>query len=196
MPPDRTVLVINSGSSSLKYQLIEPDSGQSLADGIVERIGEPSSAVADHAAALRMAFDELSEAGIDLNDVRACRGRAPGGARWRNVLPADPDRRRDDRRTQAGLGAGAAAQSACRAGYRGGPQDASGCAACRGVRHGVLPRPARRRGDLRHRSGVGAQVADPPIRIPRHVAPVRQRTGRGVPGQAAGGPESDCAASG
>jgi acetate kinase len=67
MPPDRTVLVINSGSSSLKYQLIEPDSGQSLADGIVERIGEPSSAVADHAAALRMAFDQLSEAGIDLN---------------------------------------------------------------------------------------------------------------------------------
>ena len=66
MPPDRTVLVINSGSSSLKYQLIEPDSGQSLADGIVERIGEPSSAVADHAAALRMAFDQLSKAGIDL----------------------------------------------------------------------------------------------------------------------------------
>jgi acetate kinase len=66
MPPDRSVLVINSGSSSLKYQLIEPDSGQSLADGIVERIGEPSSAVADHAAALRMAFDQLSEAGIDL----------------------------------------------------------------------------------------------------------------------------------
>ena len=66
MPPDRTVLVINSGSSSLKYQLIEPDSGQSLADGIVERIGEPSSAVADHAAALRMVFDELSNAGIDL----------------------------------------------------------------------------------------------------------------------------------
>jgi acetate kinase len=60
------VLVINSGSSSLKYQLIEPDSGQSLADGIVERIGEPSSAVADHAAALRMAFGQLSEAGIDL----------------------------------------------------------------------------------------------------------------------------------
>jgi acetate kinase len=66
MPPDRTVLVINSGSSSLKYQLIEPDSGQSVADGIVERIGEPSSAVADHAAALRMAFGQLSEAGIDL----------------------------------------------------------------------------------------------------------------------------------
>ena len=65
--PDRVVLVINSGSSSLKYQLIEPDSASSLAEGIVERIGEPSSPVADHDAALRMAFDELSEAGIDLN---------------------------------------------------------------------------------------------------------------------------------
>jgi acetate kinase len=65
--PDRAVLVINSGSSSLKYQLIEPDSASSLADGIVERIGEPSSPVADHAAALRVAFDQLSRAGIDLN---------------------------------------------------------------------------------------------------------------------------------
>ena len=64
--PDRVVLVINSGSSSLKYQLIEPDSASSLADGIVERIGERSSPVADHAAALRLAFDQLSEAGIDL----------------------------------------------------------------------------------------------------------------------------------
>jgi acetate kinase len=64
--PDRVVLVINSGSSSLKYQLIQPDSGRSLADGIIERIGEPSSPVADHDAGLRMAFDQLSDAGIDL----------------------------------------------------------------------------------------------------------------------------------
>src|ERR1700744_4017684 len=61
-----TVLVLNSGSSSLKYQLIEPDSGDSLADGIVEQIGEPSSPVADHGAALRVAFDKLSGGGIDL----------------------------------------------------------------------------------------------------------------------------------
>jgi acetate kinase len=63
---DRTVLVINAGSSSLKYQLIEPDSGQSLADGIVEQIGEPGSRVADHRAALQAAFGKLSDAGIDL----------------------------------------------------------------------------------------------------------------------------------
>jgi acetate kinase len=64
--PDRTVLVINSGSSSLKYQLIQPDSGRSLADGIVEQIGEPSSPVTDHGAALRVAFEKLSDDGIDL----------------------------------------------------------------------------------------------------------------------------------
>jgi acetate kinase len=66
MTAEPVVLVINSGSSSLKYQLIEPNSGRSLADGTVERIGEPSSPVADHDAALRLAFDQLAEAGIDL----------------------------------------------------------------------------------------------------------------------------------
>ncbi|BBX47771.1 acetate kinase [Mycobacterium cookii] len=63
----RRVLVLNSGSSSLKYQLIEPDSGTSLADGIVEQIGEPSSGVADHGAALQVAFEKLCDQGIDLN---------------------------------------------------------------------------------------------------------------------------------
>ena len=63
------VLVLNSGSSSLKYQLIEPDSSQSLAVGVIEKIGEPSSLVTDYGAALRVAFEELSEDGIDL---KAC----------------------------------------------------------------------------------------------------------------------------
>lgn len=35
------VLVINSGSSSFKYQLIDVDGGRSLASGLVERIGQP-----------------------------------------------------------------------------------------------------------------------------------------------------------
>jgi acetate kinase len=64
-----TVLVLNSGSSSLKYQLIEPDSGDSLADGIVEQIGERSSPVSDYGAALRVAFEKLSDDDIDL---KAC----------------------------------------------------------------------------------------------------------------------------
>ncbi|SPM33163.1 Acetate kinase [Mycobacterium rhizamassiliense] len=61
-----TVLVINSGSSSLKFQLVEPDSGEALAGGIIGEIGEPSGRAADHEEALRLAFTQLAEDGIDL----------------------------------------------------------------------------------------------------------------------------------
>ena len=46
MAASPTVLVLNSGSSSLKYAVVEPDSGTMVADGIVERIGD--GPVADH----------------------------------------------------------------------------------------------------------------------------------------------------
>jgi acetate kinase len=70
MPSEsRLVLVINSGSSSLKYQLVEPDSGVARASGLIERIGEDGSEVPDHEAALHRAFDSLAGDGIDL---RAC----------------------------------------------------------------------------------------------------------------------------
>ncbi len=62
----RLVLVINSGSSSLKYQLLQPDSGEARATGHIERIGEGGSSVPDHDAALHRAFDELAQGGIDL----------------------------------------------------------------------------------------------------------------------------------
>ena len=63
----RTVLVVNSGSSSLKYAVVEPDSGTIFADGIVERIGE--GPVADHAAAVREAFDQLAASGQQLETL-------------------------------------------------------------------------------------------------------------------------------
>jgi acetate kinase len=65
-PPNTTgaVLVLNSGSSSLKYQLVRPDSGEVLHGGLVERIGE--GAVPDHAAALTTIFAEFAGLGIDL----------------------------------------------------------------------------------------------------------------------------------
>ncbi|SDU87903.1 acetate/propionate family kinase [Jiangella alkaliphila] len=53
-----TVLVLNCGSSSIKYQLIDPAGPARLAKGIVERIGEDDG-VADHAAALRQVIAEL-----------------------------------------------------------------------------------------------------------------------------------------
>jgi acetate kinase len=66
MTGNRLVLVINSGSSSLKYQLVDPDSEVARAGGGVQQIGEPSSRVADHEEALRLAFEQLAEAGVDL----------------------------------------------------------------------------------------------------------------------------------
>lgn len=63
-----TVLVLNSGSSSLKYQLVHPDSGESIAHGIVERIGDDSG-VPDHEAALRAVFDLISGDGHDLDGL-------------------------------------------------------------------------------------------------------------------------------
>ncbi|MGX5696662.1 acetate/propionate family kinase [Agromyces soli] len=38
------VLVVNSGSSSLKYQLVEAETGESLASGLIERIGREGGA--------------------------------------------------------------------------------------------------------------------------------------------------------
>ena len=78
------VLVINAGSSSLKYSLVDAATGESAGHGLVERIGESVGAirhenpdgsnrveaeVADHEAALRLALDAFAEHGPDLSAV-------------------------------------------------------------------------------------------------------------------------------
>lgn len=67
MSAPRTVLVLNCGSSSLKYAVVEPNSGRQIADGIIERIG--AGPITDHEVALRAAFDELSASGLDLDSL-------------------------------------------------------------------------------------------------------------------------------
>ena len=66
----RPVLVLNAGSSSLKYQLVVPETGEKQAGGTVERIGEPGSGVADHAGALARMADDLRADGVDLAAAR------------------------------------------------------------------------------------------------------------------------------
>ena len=58
-----SILVLNAGSSSLKYQLVQPDTGDSRAQGLIERIGEEGG-VADYEAALRMVFDRIAADGL------------------------------------------------------------------------------------------------------------------------------------
>ena len=77
----RCVFVVNCGSSSLKYRLVDLDSHRSPAWGIVERIGGPDPriihegsgrrearpvAAADHEAALRAVLDALDRTGPGL----------------------------------------------------------------------------------------------------------------------------------
>ncbi|MDH6219827.1 acetate kinase [Streptomyces pseudovenezuelae] len=83
MSPSR-VLVLNSGSSSVKYQLLDMSDGVRLAAGLVERIGEESARlkhahltsgavrewtgpIADHEAALKALAEELDKDGFGLD---------------------------------------------------------------------------------------------------------------------------------
>jgi len=75
------VLVINAGSSSLKYQVVDARTGETAATGLVERIGgegrlrhtseggthERDVSCADHTAALEAAQEALREHGPDLD---------------------------------------------------------------------------------------------------------------------------------
>jgi acetate kinase len=47
-----TVLVLNSGSSSVKYDLLEPDSGTSVVSGVIERVTDYGQALGEVFAAL------------------------------------------------------------------------------------------------------------------------------------------------
>ncbi len=53
------IFVVNSGSSSIKYQLVDLETERSVMSGLVERIGEPGSEVADHEAGMRSVLREL-----------------------------------------------------------------------------------------------------------------------------------------
>lgn len=74
------VLVVNAGSSSLKYQLVDPDSGRVAAHGLLERIGEPGAAartrhtvggnswqridsIPDHASAMHLLLAQFADHG-------------------------------------------------------------------------------------------------------------------------------------
>ncbi len=85
------VLVVNAGSSSLKYQLIDMSNEQVLAKGIAERIGTPESCLSqqvtgdektymkadmpDHTAAMRYVFQALTDFNIgaikDVSEISA-----------------------------------------------------------------------------------------------------------------------------
>ncbi len=97
------VLVLNSGSSSMKFQLVDVAAGRAVASGLVEQIGEPEGSlvfqadgrrserrgrVDDHAAALQGAYRALTDWGMDLASVKAVGHRVVhGGDRFYQPTP-------------------------------------------------------------------------------------------------------------
>jgi acetate kinase len=53
------VFVVNSGSSSIKYQLVDVETGAAVVGGIIERIGAKASQAKDHVAGMKIALDAL-----------------------------------------------------------------------------------------------------------------------------------------
>jgi acetate kinase len=90
------VLVLNSGSSSIKFQVVDPVAGTAVVSGLVEQIGEPDGRVsfeyngdrsehrgriADHAGGLRRAHQMLTDSGLDLEAVKAVGHRVVHGGK-------------------------------------------------------------------------------------------------------------------
>lgn len=53
------IFVVNSGSSSIKYQVVDVETEAVALSGIVERVGEPGSGVPDHEAGMRQVLEIL-----------------------------------------------------------------------------------------------------------------------------------------
>ncbi|MBK9738491.1 MAG: acetate kinase [Actinobacteria bacterium] len=102
------VLVINSGSSSLKYQLVDVEQGTWIAKGLVERIGEGLSrlvhevrdadvvevdmSLPDHAAALELVLDTFDGVGPPLDGLVAVGHRVVhGGPDYREPVIVDDE---------------------------------------------------------------------------------------------------------
>jgi acetate kinase len=104
-----TVLVINSGSSSIKYQLVDPNSGDALASGLVEKIGQDNAIIThkvgdskyeeitpilNHDEGLKLVLAKFDEFGPKIADsnVIACGHRVvQGGSVFTDSVKADAE---------------------------------------------------------------------------------------------------------
>jgi acetate kinase len=107
--PDDRVLVLNCGSSSVKYRLLEPITGHVLAGGLAERIGEAGGgrlahragrheyatdhSFADHAEALDAVLGAFAEHGPQLRDGLLAVGHriVHGGRRFSRPVRVDDE---------------------------------------------------------------------------------------------------------
>jgi acetate kinase len=81
------ILVLNAGSSSVKFRVLDGD--ESLAGGVVERIGEPGAPVPDHEHAIDEILSRPEVAGVALGAVG--HRVVHGGTRFREPVLVDDD---------------------------------------------------------------------------------------------------------
>jgi len=70
----RSVFVLNTGSSSVKFRVVDAESGSVGAEGLVDRIGEPGSGTPDHRAAIDRILAELDSTSIEAVGHRIVHG--------------------------------------------------------------------------------------------------------------------------
>ena len=191
-----TVLVLNSGSSSIKYELVDPQGGARLVSGLVERIGEEGACIEhsyDGTTTKRRRTDRNSSGGAAEVAHRVRRARPAAVRRRRRgcrpsrrhgrraVRQSGADRRRRRRHDRPAGAARPAPQPGQPRRHRRRPRVASRHRPRRRVRHRLLPRPPAGRRHLRPRSPSRRAAFDPSLRLPRHVPPVRVAHGRRGP---------------
>ena len=103
----KPILLLNCGSSSVKYQVIDAETEDVVASGLIQRIGDPIGTIdhtyagethhydrefPDHGVALRTLVELFDEVGPSLSDVVAVGHRAVhGGDRFRSTVVIDDD---------------------------------------------------------------------------------------------------------
>ena len=83
------VLVLNSGSSSVKFALVDPGSGQRVTDGLAERVGTPEAVLR-----IRRSADDIVTERLTDSSYRAIIARILGGLPEAGPGPAGTDQAR------------------------------------------------------------------------------------------------------
>jgi acetate kinase len=84
------VLVLNAGSSSLKYRAVDPATGAARVSGTIERVGERGGEVPDHESAVRLALERLQAAHAE-PPVAVGHRVVHGGSRFDRAVVVDAD---------------------------------------------------------------------------------------------------------
>ncbi|GAB3397879.1 acetate kinase [Schumannella luteola] len=80
------VFVVNSGSSSIKYQLVDPVAGETILSGTLQRLGEPGGDAANHDEGMRIVLERL---GPDAEVAAVGHRVVHGGARFDRAVVVD-----------------------------------------------------------------------------------------------------------